>query len=139
MDCYEHNDINYPLQENRIELIQKCAYSSLNRERRKILEILADEKLPITASQIGTKKGIGLEKDAIEMYLNPLYAVGLVKKQIKGNSFKWFINDESIIKFIKQVSQMMDNEKFKDDDEEEPLESVEEAISEAQKKLNAEF
>lgn len=131
MDCYEKDDINYPLQDSRIELIQKCAYSSLNRERRKILEILSDETEPLSASQIGTKKGIGLEKDAIEMYLNPLYAIGLVKKQIKGNTFKWYINDQKVKDFINDVSQNMDNEVFKDDDEEEPLES----ISEAQKAL----
>jgi len=140
LDAYEHDDINYPLQDNRIELIEKCAYSSLNRERRKILEILADEIEPLSASQIGTKKGIGLEKDAIEMYLNPLYAIGLVKKQIKGNSFKWFINDKKVKNFINDVSKSMDNEVFKDDDEEEPLVSdvIEEALTEVQKRL-AEF
>lgn len=137
LDAYENDDFNYPLSDDRIKLIQKCSYSSLNRERRRILEILADETEPISASQIGTKKGIGLEKDAIEMYLNPLYAIGLVKKQIRGTAFKWYINDKKVIQFIKDVSETMDNEVFKDDDDYEEYvpETVEETSVEAQKRL----
>jgi len=103
MDCYEHDDINYPLQDDRIELIRKFSYSSINRERRKVLEILAETSAMLSASEIGTKNGLGLEKESVEMYLAPLHAVGLVQKKA-GNPHKWFIDDAEVRKFINEVS-----------------------------------
>ena len=41
MDAYENDDPTLPLQDERIDLIEKQTYSSLSRERRKVLEILA--------------------------------------------------------------------------------------------------
>lgn len=125
MDCYEHDDINHPLSNDRIKLIQKCAYSSLNRERRKILEILADEIEPIGASQIGTRNNFGLEKEAVEMYLNPLNAVGIVKKTMVGNAFKWQIQDPNIKNFIKDVQETMEQEIY---DEQDPIIETQSAL-----------
>lgn len=103
MDCYEHDDPNYPLQDDRIELIQKFSYSSINRERRKVLEILAETDTPLSASEIGTRRGLGLEKDSVEMYLAPLHAVGLVQKKA-GHTHKWSIDDKRLRDFINEVS-----------------------------------
>ncbi len=119
MDAYEHDDIAYPLSDERIRLIQKCAYSSLNRERRKILEILCDTNEELSASQIGTRQNFGLEKDAVEMYLNPLNAVGIIQKTMTGNTFKWSIKDLKIKQFIKEVSETMEQEEY--NDEENPI------------------
>lgn len=121
MDAYEANDVNKPLSEDRIKLIQKCAYSSLNRERRKLLEILSEATEPLTASQIGTKNNFGLEKEAIEMYLNPLYAVGIIKKETGGNAFKWQIKDEKLKKFIRDVSSTMEQEIYEEEEFKDPL------------------
>lgn len=109
MDCYENDDINHPLSDERIKLIQKCAYSSINRERRKILEILVSNGVAMTASQIGSCNGLGLDKEAIEMYLSPLHAVGIVRKQINGNRFLWVIDNPAIIEFIQSVSTTLDD------------------------------
>ncbi len=129
IDCYEVNDINHPISDERIKLIQKCAYSSLNRERRKVLEILANTNEELSASQIGIRQNFGLEKDAVEMYLNPLNAVGIVQKNMVGSSFKWSIKDQGIKQFIKDVSETMEQEEY---EEENPIIL---AISDAQKAL----
>lgn len=139
MDCYENNDLNHPLSDNRIKIIEKCAYSSLNRERRKVLEILAEATEPLTSSQIGVRNNFGLEKEAIEMYLNPLHAVGLIKKQINGNRFKWQIINNDLKNFIKKVSSTMEKEVFREEDELEESETILSVLSEAQKRLNEEF
>ncbi len=133
MDAYEHENPNYPLSDERVKIIMKCAYSSLNRERRKVLEILADATEELSASKIGLRKGFGLEKEAVEMYLNPLYAVGLVKKTFEGNTFKWSIKDEKLRKFVKEVSEMMDQE------EHDPVDEVISVISDVQRRLEEEF
>lgn len=108
MDCYEHDDPNYPLQDDRIELIRKFSYSSINRERRKVLEILSETMTPLSASEIGTKNGLGLEKDSVEMYLAPLHAVGLIQKKA-GHSHKWSIDDKRVKDFILDVSDGVEN------------------------------
>lgn len=137
MDAFEHDDIAYPLSDERIRLIQKCAYSSVNRERRKILEILiANVNDPMTASQIGARSGLGLEKEAVEMYLSPLHAVGIVRKQANKNVFKWFIEDENMIRFIKDVSVTVDDKLPSVNEEVGELES---SINEAQRLLNEQF
>lgn len=111
MDAYENDDKDFPLSDDRIKLMQKCAYSSVNRERRKIIEILVQNAngTPLTASQIGTRSNLNLEKDAVEMYLNPLHAIGLVKKQVAGNSFKWFIDDPETISFVHDVADLVED------------------------------
>lgn len=103
MDCYEADDKTLPVSDDRIKLVQKCAYSSINRERRKVLEILVSSSKELSASEIGTKNGLGLEKDSVEMYLAPLHAVGLVQK-IAGNPHKWYIGDPATRDFIVEVS-----------------------------------
>lgn len=102
MDCYEHDDPTLPVQEDRMALIEKQAYSSVNRERRKILEILAHSDFAISASKIGTLRGLGMDKESVEMYLTPLHAVGLIQKII-GNPHTWYIADENIKEFIRRV------------------------------------
>lgn len=104
MWCYETGDKNAVVEDWMIEIVEKCAYSSINRERRAILEILADSVKQLSASQIGSTKGLGLEKEGVEIYLNPLFAVGLIKRNTSGNPFKWFMEDQHTISFIKQVS-----------------------------------
>lgn len=120
MDCYEHDDVNYPLSDDRIKLIQKCAYSSINRERRKILETLVESHTPMSATEIGSKNGLGLEKEAIEMYLSPLHAVGIVKKHTGSNTFKWSIDNEDTIRFIKDVSSIVEDELVVEEDDSLP-------------------
>ena len=109
MDGYENGDPNYPLQDNRIELIEKQAYSSISRERRKILEILSfcEEDERLSASQIGTMRGLGLEKESVEMYLTPLHAIGMIQK-IVGNPHRWYIRDQKVREFIRRVSAGID-------------------------------
>ncbi len=138
MDAFEHDDVNWPLSDERISLIQKCAYSSLNRERRKILEVLAAETQPLTASEIGSRDGLGLEKEGVELYLIPLHAVGIIKKYVVGNKFKWFIEDESVKNFIKEVSKSV-KDNLPINVEAAPVEeSITDVLTDAQQRL-AEF
>lgn len=118
MDCYERDDPNYPLQDDRIELIRKFSYSSINRERRKVLEILAEADGELSASEIGTKNGLGLEKDSVEMYLAPLHAVGLIQKKA-GHTHKWTIDDPKVKTFIMEVSDGIEDTIPTDKDSEE--------------------
>lgn len=104
MDAYEANNYDLPLQDSRLELIEKIAYSSINRERRKILEILCEKDgEPLSASEIGTRNGLGLEKESVEEYLAPLHAVGMIQK-VAGHTHKWYVGDEDIRKFVREVS-----------------------------------
>jgi DNA-binding transcriptional ArsR family regulator len=118
MHCYELNEWDAPVQDWMIELVEKCAYSSINRERRKILEILVASKDPMTASEIGAKNGLGLDKEAVEMYLIPLHAVGLVRKQVQGRSFKWFIEDKLTISFVQKICNFVREVPLKEGDDE---------------------
>lgn len=133
-NCYEHNDPTLPVQDWMIERIEKCAYSSINRERRAILEILADTDKPISASQIGASKGLGLEREGVSVYLAPLFAVGMISRQVESkNNFKWFIGDENVKNFIKQVSGSVPQIKLKED---EPISEALIADEAADEELN---
>lgn len=133
MWCYETGDKNAVLQDFHVDILEKCAYSSINRERRAILEILADSDRPLSASQIGASKGFGLEREGVEVYLNPLFAVGLIKRQVEtSNKFKWFIENEETLHFIKKVCSEVPQIKLKED------EAIPEALIEDEK-ANEEF
>ncbi len=111
-NCYENDDATLGVEDWMVEAVEKCAYSAINRERRKILEILVGESggSPISASVIGSKEGLGLEKESVEKYLMPLHSVGLVKKRTITKPFAWFIEDEDTIDFVKRVSRhVVDN------------------------------
>lgn len=105
MNCYENDDASLPVADWMIEVIEKCSYSALNRERRKILEILAHaDGKPLSASEIGAKEGLGLEKESVEKYLMPLHSVGMIRKQTDGSRFKWYMDNQDTIDFILEVS-----------------------------------
>lgn len=132
MNCYENDDPKLPVTNTMVERIEKCAYSSINRERRAILEILADSDKPISASQIGASKGLGLEREGVSVYLAPLFAVGLIKRQVENkNSFKWFIDDEWTLEFIKRVSGSVPQIKLKED-EPVPVALLEDEVAETE-------
>lgn len=114
--AYETNDPDAGVQDYMIETVEKCAYSSINRERRAILEILADSERELSASQIGSSRGLGLEKEGVSIYLAPLFAVGLIKRNTSSNPYKWFIEDEWTKTFIKRVSGMVPQIKLKEDE-----------------------
>lgn len=119
MDAYENDDPNLPLQDERIELIEKMTYSSLSRERRKVLEILSHAFSDITSSKIGTQRGLGLDKDSVELYLTPLHAVGLVKKIVSGSAHTWRIADKATKEFVLRVSAGLDDDIPQSKDEED--------------------
>lgn len=120
MFSYETNNPDVEIQDWMIDIVEKCAYSSINRERRAILEIIADSEEELTASQIGTSKGLGLEKEGVNIYLNPLFAVGLIKRNTKSNAFKWYMEDGEIKDFINKVANAVPQIKLKEEEEEQP-------------------
>ena len=105
MKTYEQEGRAVKIDDSMIHIIKKCAYSAVNRERRKVLEILVGNGGSLTGSQIGAYAGLGLEKDAVEQYLHPLHAVGLIKKSASSGAHKWYIDDPSTISFVKEVSE----------------------------------
>lgn len=109
MNCYEHDDATLPVQDWMIGVVEKCAYSSINRERRKILEILVENGREMTASEIGAREGLGLERDSVEKYLIPLHSVGMVRKNAVTSRVMWQVRDEEVIDFVSRVSKMVDD------------------------------
>lgn len=122
MKCVDTDNPKAKIDNDMINIVRKCAYSSITRERRMILEILAAVGKPLSASQLGAIKGFGLPRESVEKYLLPLNAVGLIQKQVQKNRHYWFIDesDTEIIDFIKKV---MGNVEF--DVPEEPSEEDE--------------
>jgi hypothetical protein len=126
MHCYETGKKDAVVTDEMIEIVEKCAYSSINRERRAILEILTDATNHLSASQIGSTNGLGLEKEGVETYLNPLFAVGMIKRDTARIPFKWYIEDENTKVFIKRVSKSTPQIKLKEDEAPIPEYNVEE-------------
>lgn len=122
--CYEVNNVNLELNDEDIDIVEKIAYSSLSRERRKVLEILAEsDGQYMKASDIGTMKGFGLEGDMVNPFLHVMHAVGLVEK-ITGNPHKWGIPEKRVRDFINKLSKRMNrNESLAN--KEDTLEDVE--------------
>ncbi len=104
MNCYEHDNAGLSVEDWMVTVVEKCAYSSINRERRKILEILAETSSPLTTSEIGAKDGLGLEKEMVMQYLAPLHAVGLIHKKTETGAHRWKIDDEKTLDFVRRVS-----------------------------------
>lgn len=104
MNCHEVDDAAAGVQEWMIQLIEKCAYSSVSRERRKILEILSAYDTRKSASEIGATDGFGLQKEGVEKYLYALNAVGLIQKDTASSTHKWHIEDQATRDFVLGVS-----------------------------------
>jgi len=131
---WEIESKNTEVKDWMIDIVEKCAYSSINRERRAILEILAQSPKDLSASQIGSSKGLGLEKEGVAIYLAPLFAVGLIKRNTSSNPYKWFIEDEAIKVFINKVSSSVPQIKLKED---EPVPEDEIADQKADEEFDA--
>lgn len=116
MWCWETENKNAKVEDWMVEIVEKCAYSSINRERRAIMEILAGTHDQLSASKIGASNGLGLEKEGVSVYLAPLFAVGLIKRNTSSNPYKWFIEDEATRKFINRVSSTVPQIKLKEDE-----------------------
>lgn len=101
MDAYETDNTEAPVTEEHIQIVEKCAYSSINRERRKILEIICAHGKPLRAAEIGAH--MGLDKTSTEKYLLPLHAVGLVQKNTTG-AHTWFVRNQKTNEFVNRVS-----------------------------------
>lgn len=117
MECYEQDDPNIGVSDAMVRLVQECAWSSVGRERRKILEILSSRDTSMTASEIGATDDFGLPKDSVEKYLHVLHAVGLVQKDTKGNTFRWFIASEKTKAFVMDMSGAQKTEFIRSPDE----------------------
>ncbi len=104
MRCYELDQTDLPPTPDMVAVVEKCAYSSIGPERRKILEILSQYDQPMTASEIGATDDFGLQKEGVEKYLYVLHAVGLVQKETSGNAFSWYIKSQKEKDFIRKVS-----------------------------------
>ncbi len=87
-----------------VNVVKKCAWSSVSRERRKVLEILTTYDKPMTATEIGATDGFGLQKEGVEKYLHVLFAVGIIQKDVDGNSHKWYIESVETKNFVASVS-----------------------------------
>lgn len=119
MHAHETNDFNAPVQDEHIKIIERCAYSSINRERRKCLEILASVDTPLTGSAIGSTDDFGLNKEAVEKHILPLFAVGLVRRQTDNKTaFKWYLDekDKHLKKFIRGLTDVKPKEIGEDEE-----------------------
>jgi hypothetical protein len=109
MDNYNDNTPeNTKVKQYRIdEIILKYAYSALNQERRKALEVLATGQ-KLSSSQIGSVRGFGMEKESVDKILTPLNSIGLIQKDTTNStSFKWYIEDETTRNFILKCSALI--------------------------------
>jgi len=104
MYAYETGDPKAPVQEDHIRIIEKCAWSSINRERRKCLEILSASDVPLKSSVIGATDSFGLAREAIETIILPLFAAGIVQRRTSGNAFVWSIDTPEIKAFVRRVT-----------------------------------
>lgn len=120
MDCYEHDDPKRPVTNDMVRLVEKCAYSSVSRERRKVLEILTSTDTRLTSTQIGNTDNFGLQREGVEKYLYVLHAVGLIQKQVRGNKHMWLIESEDTKHFIRSVSGIKSGEIQAAPEEKEP-------------------
>ena len=55
------------------------------------------------------------------MYLAPLFAVGLVKRNVNTNPFRWYMENGPIKDFINKVANAVPQIKLKEDEDEEKV------------------
>ena len=106
MNAYEENNKKASVTDEMVQIVKRCAWSSVSRERRKILEILTVYDKPMTASEIGAAEDFGLQREGVEKYLWALHAVGIISKEIAGNSHRWFIPSDTTKAFVKSLARV---------------------------------
>lgn len=124
MHAYETSMTDVSVTDDMVRIVEKCAWSSVGRERRKILEILSKYDTMLTASELGATDDFGLQKEGIEKYLFVLHAVGLIQKTTNGTSFKWSIESEDEKSFIRDIAGLEKQTLVRSDDEESRQQSL---------------
>ncbi len=104
MEAYETDNLNAVVTAAHVHIVQKCAWSSVSRERRKVLEILTAYGTPMSASEIGATDDFGLQREGVEKYLWSLFATGIIRKDVQSTMHKWYINDEKTKGFIRSMT-----------------------------------
>lgn len=104
MEAYDTGILDTPVSDEMVRIVEKCAYSSVGRERRKVLEILTTYDIPMSASQIGATDDFGLPKEGVEKYLYVLHSVGLVQKETNASNFRWYIESDVTKKFVRDIA-----------------------------------
>lgn len=112
MRAYETNDFAADVTDEMVRIVEKCAWSSVGRERRKVLEILTTYDTFMTASEIGSSDSFGLPKEGVEKYLHALHAVGLIQMDKRGNAFAWGIASDDTKKFVSSVAGITDTKEL---------------------------
>lgn len=119
---------SWDLTEKDIGHIEWCAYSLANEERRACLRVLArvdfDNSLPTQT----VADEIGLSTSVVNMSLQHLVAIGILKRTGDYSGLQWSIKEKSVWEIVRRLENISDSVEFSErivtSDEKEEIDHV---------------
>ena len=100
---------SFELNEEQLTVLDWCAYSLANEEKRACMRILASVDYGTSLYTSVIADHIGLSTSVVGMYLQNLSAVGMVKRTGTGDQLAWRINDEEDWNIIRRIEGIGEN------------------------------
>lgn len=98
------------LGEEELHILDWCAYSLANEEKRSCLDVIAKHDFGLTVRTTTIADVVGLDTDVVRNVLQNLSAVGILKRTGDNNSLTWSFTKESDWKVLRRISDIKESE-----------------------------
>lgn len=102
------------LSEKELHILDWCAYSLANEEKRACLDVLAKHDYGRDVATITIADKIGLDTDVVRNVLQNLSAVGILKRGGDSNRLTWSIIKKSDWNVLRRISDIKESENLEE-------------------------
>jgi len=98
------------LEEAELHILDWCAYSLANEEKRACLDVIAKHDFGLAVRTTTIADVVGLDTDVIRNILQNLSAVGILQRTGDSNSLHWAFTKESDWKVLRRICDIKESE-----------------------------
>jgi len=103
------------LQEDHLHILDWCAFSLANEEKRGVLQVIAKHDFGLTVRTSTVADVVGLDTEVVRNVLQNLSAVGILTRDGDGsNGLLWSITKESDWKVLRRIADISESVNLKD-------------------------
>lgn len=100
------------LNENDLHILDWCAYSLANEEKRACLDIIAKQEFDWSLRTTTIADQIGLDTSVVKNILQNLSAVGILKRTGESNALMWQFAEKSDYDVVRRIGEIKETEKL---------------------------
>jgi predicted transcriptional regulator len=98
------------LEEQELHILDWCAYSLANEEKRACLDVIAKHDFGLAVRTTTIADVVGLDTDVVRNVLQNLSAVGILQRTGDNNSLHWAFTKESDWQVLRRICDIKESE-----------------------------